>query len=140
MTGLEFLLGKQLPYMGVAMLNFTSLVLLSLGLFQVPIKGSVAALVLGGILYVIAGTGVGLLISTFVKTQIAAIFATAILTTLPAVQFSGFITPVSSLSGSARIMGYGFPSSHFQQISLGTFTKALGIERPDHPPCGLGIV
>ena len=126
-TGLEFLLGKQLPYIGIAVLNFTSLVLLSLGLFQVPIKGSVAALVLGGILYVIAGTGVGLLISTFVKTQIAAIFATAILTTLPAVQFSGFITPVSSLSGSARIMGYGFPSSHFQQISLGTFTKALGM-------------
>lgn len=124
-TGLEFLLGKQLPYIGIAVLNFVSLVLLSLLLFHVPIKGSLTALLLGGVLYVIASTGVGLLISTFVKTQIAAIFATAILTTLPAVQFSGFITPVSSLSGSARFMGYGFPSSHFQQISLGTFTKAL---------------
>ena len=84
-----------------------------------------AALIVGAALYVAATTGFGLLLSTFVKTQVAAIFAAGILTTLPAMQFSGFLTPISSLSGSARVMGQVFPSTYFQQISLGAFTKAL---------------
>jgi ribosome-dependent ATPase len=124
-TGLEFLLGKQLPYAALAFASFASLVLLGLGLFQVPVKGSLAALLVGAALYVVATTGFGLLLSTFVKTQVAAIFAAGILSTLPAMQFSGFLKPVSSLSGSARVMGQVFPSTYFQQISLGAFTKAL---------------
>jgi len=103
-----------------------SLVLLGWGLFQVPVKGSMEALLVGAALYVTATTGFGLLLSTFVKTQVAAIFAAGILTSLPAMQFSGFLTPIASLSGSARIMGQVFPSTYFQQISLGAFTKALG--------------
>ena len=125
-TGLEFLLGKQLPYAALAFASFTSLLLLGLGLFQVPVKGSLAALIVGAALYVVATTGFGLLLSTFVKTQVAAIFAAGILTTLPAMQFSGFLTPISSLSGSARVMGQVFPSTYFQRISIGAFTKALG--------------
>jgi len=125
-TGLEFLLGKQLPYAVLAFVSFVSLLLLGLVLFQVPIKGSLAALMVGAALYVVATTGFGLLLSTFVKTQVAAIFAAGILTTLPAMQFSGFLTPISSLSGSARVMGQVFPSTYFQQISIGAFTKALG--------------
>jgi ribosome-dependent ATPase len=125
-TGLEFLLGKQLPYAALAFASFASLLLLGLGLFQVPVKGSLTALIVGAALYVVATTGFGLLLSTFVKTQVAAIFAAGILTTLPAMQFSGFLTPISSLSGSARVMGQVFPSTYFQQISLGAFTKALG--------------
>jgi len=124
-TGLEFLLGKQLPYAVLAFVSFASLLLLGLGLFQVPVKGSLAALMVGAALYGVATTGFGLLLSTFVKTQVAAIFAAGILTTLPAMQFSGFLTPISSLSGSARVMGQVFPSTYFQQISLGAFTKAL---------------
>ena len=126
MTGLEFLLGKQLPYAVLAFVSFVSLLLLGLGLFQVPVKGSLAALMVGAALYVVATTGFGLLLSTFVKTQVTAIFAAGILTSLPAMQFSGFLTPISSLSGSARVMGQVFPSTYFQQISIGAFTKALG--------------
>jgi ribosome-dependent ATPase len=62
-----------------------------------------------------------------VRTQIAAIFAVAILTILPAVNFSGLLTPVSSLAPVAKTIGMGFPSTFFQQISVGTFTKALGL-------------
>lgn len=125
-TGLEFLLGKQIPYVILALVNFASLMVLALFLFQVPVKGSFLALVVGALLYVIATTGLGLLISTFVKTQMAAIFGTAIITVLPAIEFSGFMGPVSSLSGGAWVMGHIFPSAYFQQISLGTFTKSLG--------------
>jgi ribosome-dependent ATPase len=125
-TGLEFLLGKQLPYAVLAFASFASLLLLGWGLFQVPVKGSLVALIVGAALYVVATTGFGLLLSTFVKTQVAAIFAAGILTTLPAMQFSGFLTPISALSGGAKVMGQVFPSTYFQQISIGAFTKALG--------------
>ena len=139
-TGLEFLLGKQLPYAVLAFVSFASLLLLGLGLFQVPVKGSLAALMVGAALYGVATTGFGLLLSTFVKTQVAAIFAAGILTTLPAMQFSGFLTPVSSLSGSARVMGQVFPSTYFQQISLGAFTKALDFADLTMPMVALGAL
>jgi len=127
-SGLEFLLGKQFPYIVIALINFATLVLLAIVLFQVPIKGSVAALAVGGLLYVIATTGLGLLMSSFMKTQIAAIFGTAIATTMPAISFSGFFAPVASLTPGAQVFSHIIPSSYFQQISLGTFTKSLGFE------------
>lgn len=139
-TGLEFLLGKQLPYAALAFASFVSLLLLGLVLFQVPVKGSLTALTVGAALYVIATTGFGLLLSTFVKTQIAAIFAAGILTTLPVMQFSGFLQPVASLSGSARVMGQVFPSTYFQQISLGAFTKALSCADLAVPLVGLAAL
>lgn len=125
-TRLEFLLGKQLPYIAVALVNFACLLVMAVGLFDVPLKGSFWALTVAAILYVTATTGYGLVISAFARTQIAALFGTAILTVLPATQFSGMLTPVSSLSGAAALMGYGFPMTYFLQVSVGTFTKSLG--------------
>jgi ribosome-dependent ATPase len=125
-TGIEFLLGKQLPYVVLGLINFICLTALATLVLGVPVKGSVLALVLGAFLYVLAATGFGLLVSTFVRSQVAAIFAAAILSVMPAVQFSGFLTPVSSLSGSGRIIGQFFPSTYFQHISIGAFTKGLG--------------
>jgi ribosome-dependent ATPase len=126
-TKAEFLLGKQLPYVGVSLIQFVTLVLLAVLLFQVPIKGSVLTLGLGGVLYVLASTGFGLLLSVFCSSQTAAIFAAAIIAILPAVQFSGMFVPVSSLTGSAVFAAKIFPSTYFQAVSVGTFTKALGM-------------
>ncbi|WP_170134686.1 ABC transporter permease, partial [Steroidobacter cummioxidans] len=126
-TRTEFLLGKQLPYFGVALIQFVTLVLLAVLLFQVPIKGSLATLFVGGIVYVLASTGFGLLLSVFASTQTAAIFAAAIIAILPAVQFSGMFVPVSSLTGGAWLAAKIFPSTYFQAISVGTFTKGLGL-------------
>ncbi|MGD0023509.1 MAG: ribosome-associated ATPase/putative transporter RbbA, partial [Xanthobacteraceae bacterium] len=125
-TRIEFLLGKQLPYIGFAMVNFAVMFLMALFVFGVPLKGSFFTLLLGALLYVTTTTGYGMLISAFTSTQIAALFGTAILTVLPASQFSGMSTPVSSLSGMAQIMGRGFPMTYFVPISVGTFTKGLG--------------
>ncbi len=125
-TRLEFLIGKQLPYIAVAMANFTLMLLMALLVFQIPLKGSFATLLLGVLIYVTTMTGYGMLISAFTKTQIAALFGTAILTVLPATQFAGMMTPVSSLAGGAQIIGRGFPMTYFVPISVGTFTKGLG--------------
>ena len=127
-TRLEFLLGKQLPYIGLAMANFALMFLMALFIFRVPLKGSFFTLLIGTLLYVTTTTAYGMVISAFTRTQIAALFGTAILTVLPATQFSGLMTPVSSLSGAAAIMGRGFPMSYFLPISVGTFTKGLGFQ------------
>jgi ribosome-dependent ATPase len=123
---IEFLLGKQIPYIGVAMANFALMFLMALFLFQVPFKGSFLALLLGALVYVTTTTAYGMVISAFARTQIAALFGTTILTFLPASQFAGQMVPVSSLSPTAQIMGRAFPMTYFLPISVGTFTKGLG--------------
>ena len=125
-TRTEFLIGKQLPYIGLAMLNFLLLWLAAVFIFGVPFTGSLAAYALAALLYVTAATGMGLLISTFMNSQIAAIFGTAILTLLPAVQYSGMTDPVSSLQGAGAVIGQIYPATHFITISRATFSKALG--------------
>ncbi|MBB2984044.1 ribosome-associated ATPase/putative transporter RbbA [Paraburkholderia tropica] len=124
-TRLEFLLGKQAPYVLLAMLNFLLMVFLAITLFGVPIKGSFPTLFAAGMLYCLCATAIGLLASTFTKSQIAALFFTMIGTMVPAVQFAGLITPVSSLEGAGRIIGQIYPASHMLTISRGVFNKAL---------------
>jgi len=124
-TRLEFLLGKQLPYIGVSMLSFFGLVALSVFIFQVPLKGSLLTLSFAALIFVTATTGIGLLMSSFAKTQIAALGATAIATLLTTVSFSGLTNPVSSLTGIGAVIGQLFPATYFLNISRGIFTKAL---------------
>ena len=125
-TGIEFLLGKQLPYVAIGLASFVTLLLTAIYLFGVPVKGSLGALFAGVFIYIGAATAFGLLVSCFTSTQIAAIFTTTILTLVIGINFSGLLVPFSSLSGAALWIGLGFPSGWFTQISLGTFTKALG--------------
>jgi ribosome-dependent ATPase len=122
----EFLSGKNLPYVAVGMLTFTILVLMAFLVFHVPVKGSFAALALGTLIYVFSTCGFGQLVSTFTKTQVAAVFATTVLAIVPTVNFSGLLVPVSSLTGGGRLVGLMFPAGWFQPISVGTFTKGLG--------------
>ena len=126
-TRSEFLLGKQVPYIVLGMFNFFLLCALSVFVFGVPHKGSFLTLTLAALLYVTIATGLGLLISTFMKSQIAAIFGTAIITLIPATQFSGMIDPVASLEGPGRWIGQIYPTSHFLTIARGTFSTALNL-------------
>ncbi len=125
-TKLEFLVGKQLPYIALAMVNFFLLCALAIFAFGVPHKGDFLFLTFAALLYVTSATGLGLLISAFTRSQIAAIFGTAIATTLPATRFSGMMDPVSTLEGGARLIGEIYPTTYFLNISRGTFSKALG--------------
>ncbi|WP_435017991.1 ribosome-associated ATPase/putative transporter RbbA [Tundrisphaera sp. TA3] len=122
----EFLLGKQLPYLAIGMLNFLLLAALAEFVFRVPMKGSFAAEAAGALLYIGCATAMGLLVSTFMRSQVAAIFGTAVLTILPATQFSGLIEPVSSLEGWGSLVGRIYPTTYFLTITRGTYSKALG--------------
>ena len=122
-TKLEFLLGKQLPYVFVSFISFLILVFFAIFVFDVPLKGNFFTLSFTALLYIICTTGIGLLMSSFAKTQIAALAGTAIFTLLPTVQFAGLKDPVSSLEGIGRLIGEVFPVTYFINISRGLFSK-----------------
>lgn len=124
-TRLEFLVGKQLPYIGLGLINCILLWLFAVFIFRVHFTGGILTFMLAGLLYVAFSTAFGLLISTFMNSQIAAIFGAAVLTILPATQFCGLMDPVSSLQGSGRFIGDIYPTTYFILISRGTFAKAL---------------
>ena len=124
-TRSEFLIGKQIPYILLAMLNFFLMTLVAVTAFDVPVKGSFLALTCGAFAYCIISTGIGLLASTFTRSQIAAMFFTVVGTMLPAIQFSGMINSTSSLEGAGRIIGELYPTTHMLIISRGIFSKAL---------------
>jgi len=126
-TRTEFLLGKQLPYVALAMVNFLLMSLLAVTLFDVPISGSFPALALGALIFSFVATGMGLLASSVTRSQIAAMFFTMIGTMVPATQFSGLIDPVSSLQGAGQLIGEIYPATHMVIISRGVFSKALGL-------------
>ncbi|QOG06568.1 ribosome-associated ATPase/putative transporter RbbA [Aureimonas sp. OT7] len=127
-TKLEFLLGKQMPYLVLAMINFLLMWMVAIFLFQVPFTGSAIAFIAGAFLFAAAATAIGLVISAFMKSQIAALFSTALITLIPAVQYSGLIDPVSSLDGFGAFFGQIYPATHFVTISRGVFSKGLGFE------------
>lgn len=124
-TRLEFLLGKQAPYVALAMLNFLLMTLLAVTLFGVPITGSFTTLLAAALIYNVVATAIGLLASTFTRSQIAALFFTMIGTLVPAVQFAGLLNPVSSLEGAGKLIGQVYPATHMLTISRGVFSKAL---------------
>lgn len=123
----EFLIGKQLVYIGITLMNFailTAMVVLVLG---VPLRGDPLLLILASLVYAVAATGFGLMVSMMTATQVTAVFASTILSVMPTLQFSGMMEPVSSLQGPAQLMGTFWPTTWYMAISVGTYTKGLGL-------------
>ena len=124
---IEFLVGKQLVYIGITLINFailTALVVLVLG---VPLRGDPLVLLWASLVYAVAATGFGMLVSMMSTTQVTAVFACTVLSVMPTLQFSGMMTPVSSLEGPARVLGSLWPTTWYMAISVGAYTKGLGL-------------
>ena len=122
---LEYLIGKQLPYIAIGMINFFVLAAMAMFVFGVPVKGSFLTLTICTFFYVAATTGIGMIISTFTNSQVAAVFVTAIITMVPTIQFSGLMQPVSTLEGSARLIGSVWPTTYYMHSSVGAYTKGI---------------
>ncbi|MEC8903286.1 MAG: ribosome-associated ATPase/putative transporter RbbA [Pseudomonadota bacterium] len=138
-TRIEFLLGKQLPYIATSFVSFLLLVAMAVWLFNIPLKGDVIVLCLITLLFVTFSTSFGLLASVFTNSQIAAILLTTIGTMVPAVQFAGMITPVSALEGAGRVIGELHPISYFLTASRGIFSKGLGFGTLDFAVFAIAI-
>lgn len=138
-TRIEFLLGKQLPYIATSFVSFLLLVAMAVWLFDVPLKGDMLVLCIITLLFVTFSTSFGLLASVFTNSQIAAILLTTIGTMVPAVQFAGMITPVSALEGAGRLIGELHPISYFLTASRGIFSKGLGFGTLDFAVFAIAI-
>ena len=138
-TRIEFLLGKQLPYIATSFVSFLLLVAMAVWLFDIPLKGDMLVLCFITLLFVTFSTSFGLLASVFTNSQIAAILLTTIGTMVPAVQFAGMITPVSALEGAGRVIGELHPISYFLTASRGIFSKGLGFGTLDFAVFAIAI-
>jgi len=124
----EFLIGKLTPYVAISTINVVVLSLLATQVFGAPFKGDPLFFFLASVLFVTCTTGIGLLVSLLVKTQLAATVVTVILTMVPALEYSGFLTPVESMTTEGQIEAHMFPAIYFTDIVVGSFLKGVGFD------------
>lgn len=122
----ELMLGKTIPVLGIGLLHLLVCTTIARVVFGVPFQGAYAALLLGAVLYVMAGLALGLLISTVSKTQQEA-FMLLILFFLPAVMLSGFLSPVESMPPFFQALAAVNPVRYFMEIVRGLFLKGIGL-------------
>lgn len=124
----EYLLGKTAPYVLISTCNSCVLWALAVSVFGAPFKGSPMLFFLACILFSICTTGIGVVVSVLVNTQVAAVLVTFVITTIPSIQYSGIFVPVNFLGTPAMIMAHLLPAMHFTTIAAGTFLKGAGME------------
>ncbi|MFZ2386532.1 MAG: ABC transporter permease [Thiobacillus sp.] len=125
----EFLIGKLTPYVGISVINFLVLWLMATQLFGAPFKGDPLFFFLASVIYVICTTGIGLLVSLFVRTQVAAMMLTVIVTIVPSVLYSGLLVPIASMDPAGQFEAHLFPAMYYADIVLGSFLKGIGLEQ-----------
>lgn len=122
----EFLCGKLVPYVAISVANMLVLWAMAIWLFGAPFKGTAVFFVLASTVFVVCATAIGLLVSLLVRTQIAAIFLTAVLTMMPALDYSGFLIPLHSMDPGGQVIARALPFVYANEIMEGSFLKGLG--------------
>ena len=122
----DIVAGKALPYVAVSFLDFLLIFAVSVWVFQVRFVGSAWLLSAGALLYSICTIGLGLLISTFTRTQLAAMLATFLVAVAPAFTFSGIFTPVASQDAVGRFVARLIPATYFMDVVRGAYLKGGG--------------
>jgi ABC-2 type transport system permease protein len=126
-TPAQVILGKVIPYVGIALLDGCLIILFAVFQFGVPFEGSIALLAFFGVIYVIAALSIGILISTLVNTQQVAMMAALLVTVLPSVMLSGFIFEIKNMPGVLQWITYIIPAKYFLLIIRGIMLKGAGI-------------
>lgn len=125
----EFLIGKLAPYVGISVINIFILWLMATMLFGAPFKGDPLFFFIASVIYVICTTGIGLLVSLIVRTQVAAMMLTVVVTIVPSVLYSGLLVPIASMDAQAQFEAHLFPAMYYTDIALGSFLKGIGLEQ-----------
>ncbi len=123
---LELMVGKLAPYVIIGLIQVTIIVLVGRFLFDVPIRGSVVDLYGGSLVFITAALGIGLLISTFAKTQFQAMQLT-FFTFLPQILLSGFMFPFDGMPLLAQHIGNLLPLTHFLAIVRGVVLRGAAL-------------
>ena len=125
---MEIILGKLLPYLGVAMIDYFLIFALSRWVFDVRFTGSFLVLTAGAMLYAVCTIGIGLLISILTRSQLAAMFTTFLVTLTTAFNYSGFVTPVASMDAVGQFIAQLIPATHFMTVVRGSYLKGFGFD------------
>ena len=123
----EFILGKTVPFFLIGLADVALIATVGTLWFQVPFRGSIAVLLAGTVLFLLCMLGIGLLISTVSSTQQQAM-VTAFFFIMPAITFSGFGFPISTMPRWLQIMTYADPLRYFLVVIRGVYLKGVGIE------------
>jgi len=123
---LEIILGKLLPYLAVAMIDYFLIYTASRLIFDVRFTGSFLVLTAGAVLYSVCTIGIGLLISILTRSQLAAMFTTFLVTMTTAFNYSGFVTPVASMDAVGQFIAQLVPATHFMTVVRGSYLKGFG--------------
>ena len=125
---LAYVVGKTIPYFFISLISAMSIVVLAMMLFDLPMRGSWAMLLLAVSLFLVGALAFGLLISTLAETQQVA-FQIALLTSyLPTLMLSGFIFPISSMPAFLQVVTHVVPARYFLVALRGIVLKGVGIE------------
>ena len=123
----DIMLGKLLPFVAIAYLQMTSVLIFGKILFHVPIRGSITLLYLLSLGFIVANLAVGLLVSTLVKTQLQAM-QLSVFFLMPNILLSGFMFPIDAMPPVARWLAYALPLTYYLTILRGVLLKGIGIE------------
>jgi ABC-2 type transport system permease protein len=124
---IELIIGKLLPFIGIAFLDIGLVIVAGAIVFNVPIRGNIFLLFgLSGI-YILSTLGLGLLISTFSKNQQQAMFSSTFFIMLPMIILSGFIFPIENMPFVIQLVTYLMPLRYFFVIVRGLFLKGVGM-------------
>lgn len=127
-TKAEFLVGKLAPYFVISAINVAVLWLLAVWLFRVPFKGSFTFFFAASVIFVLCTTGIGLVISLLVRTQMAALIITIVINMIPTFLFSGLLVPISSLNQAGQVQAHLFPAMYYTDVVRGSFLKGLDLK------------
>ena len=123
-----YVVGKTVPYFCVSLISSMGIIGLSMVLFDLPMQGSWAMLLLAVSIFLVGALAFGVLISTLAETQQVA-FQVALLTSyLPTLMLSGFIFPISSMPVVLQIITYAVPARYFLIALRGIVLKGVGLE------------
>jgi ABC-2 type transport system permease protein len=123
----EFILSKTLPFFVIGLFDVSLIAVVGTLWFQVPFRGHLSVLFLGSVLFLVCMLGVGLLISTVSSTQQQAM-VTAFFFIMPAIVFSGFGFPISTMPPWLQTMTYASPLRYFLVVLRGTYLKGVGLD------------
>ena len=123
----ELILGKLLPYGIIAFIEMLLILAGGVYWFRVPFRGSLALFLAAALLYVLCSVGIGLLISTVARTQVAAMLLALVLTLMPAMLFSGFLFPIHTMPTPMQLYASSFPTRYFIDLSRAIALKEQGL-------------
>ena len=125
----EFLMGKLTPYVGISAINILILWFMATSVFGAPFKGDPFFFFIVSLIYITCTTGIGLLVSLIVRTQVAAMMLTTIVTIVPSVLYSGLLVPIASMDAESKLEAHLFPAMYYTDIALGSFLKGVGLDQ-----------